>query len=1064
MGRSLALALLACSLAACAAKPQPSQPPVRAVKLGDLGALRWRWVGPAQMGGRLDVVAGVPGDPRIIYLGHSSGGLYKSTDGGLTFTSIFNAGTSTAIGALAVAASNPNVIYVGTGEGFPRNTASPGDGVFKSTNAGKTWTFAGLPKSEHVAKIAIDPRDPDVAIVAALGHEWSPGGQRGIFRTQDGGKTWQQVLYVNPTTGGSDVVFDPQDPQIVYAGTFDFLRQPWNFRGGGTGSGLYESTDNGRSWQRLTDPALHDGLPGGIINRVGVALCYGSPNVVYALVPTKTGLLYRSNDGGAHWTSVNANQELDFRPFYFSVIRVDPRNPNRVYVITGENQVSSNGGKSFTHFGGGGDNHDLWIDPTDPQRMLAGSDMGFELSVNGGTTWDYIDTVPFAQVYRVGYDLAVPYHIMGGLQDHEVWWGPNTLWNDGEYGGVPGGAWRNISDWGDGQYAMADPRDPEIIYEDTHFGDLVQRNLRTGEARNISPQPMVTFGTGAGAYPYRFNWSAPFYISPHDPNVLYFGGNVLFKTTDGGSSWSVISPDLGQPCDPRRLGPSGGPISRDDTNAEAYCTIYAISEDAADPQTLWAGTDDGNLWITRDGGARWTNVIGAVPNLPAEAEVSSIDASRTTAGVAYVSFDRHGFGDQRPYVYYTTDYGRTWNDISRGLPSYAHVVREDPRQANLLFAGTEQGMSASFDRGRHWISLMLELPPVPVYDAKIQPVFDDLILGTHGRGFYILDDLTPLEQIAQRPATQAALFAPMPAYRYEPRPTYEPGRGAFVSDNKPYGAVISYYLPARPKKAHAPKVTLQIVDPKGNLVRTLDATTTPGINRVVWDLGADPPGGKSAVQDPRDFYVFYPLEISGPQVLPGSYTVRLQVSPRRGTSFMLEAPLEVRLDPAAQASESGLQQQYDALERLAQLQERAEVALNVITGLDAQIADRRRRAKDAALKGALLQYRHDLDSTADALRNGNGSQNSGYKHPAALIDQIAYLLHLLPGYLGPPTQAQQALIDRYASQSDAMAQRTQALFTTELTALNVRLARAKLKPLRAKTTTAHHGAHTAAPD
>ncbi len=1040
--RLVASALIIGCLAACAGQPKPSPAAVRVPTLRDLGALAWRWVGPAQMGGRLDVVAGVAGDPRTIYLGHSSGGLYKSTDGGATFAPIFNEGTSSAIGALAVAPSNPSVLYVGTGEGFPRNTASPGDGVFVSTNAGKTWRFSGLRSSAHIAKIAVDPHDAEVAIVAALGPEWTPGGERGLYRTADGGKTWQRVLFVNATTGGSDVVFDSQDPNVVYAGTFDFLRRPWTFRGGGTGSGLYRSDDNGRTWQRLTDPALHDGLPGGIINRVGVALCDAHPRVVYALVPTKTGLLYRSDDGGARWTPVNANAELDFRPFYFSQVRVDPRDPQRVYVITGENQVSKDGGKTFARFGGGGDNHDLWIDPADPQRMLAGSDMGFEYSVNGGSTWTYDNVVPFAQVYRVGYDLDVPFHIMGGMQDHEVWWGPNTLWNDGEYGGVPGGAWRNISDWGDGQYAVADPHNPDIVYEDTHFGDLVRRDLRTGEARYISPQPLITFGTGVGAYPYRFNWSAPLLISHHDPDVLYFGGNVLFKTTDGGATWDVVSPDLSQPCDARWLGPSGGPVSRDDTNAEAYCTIYAIAEDAGNATTLWAGTDDGNLWLTRDGGAHWANLDANIPNLPRQAVVSSIDASRTTPGVAYVSFDRHGLGDERPHVYFTSDYGRTWADISRGLPSYVHVVREDPRQTNLLFAGTEQGVWTSFDRGKHWLSLMLGMAPVPVYDLKIQPVFNDLILGTHGRGFYVLDDVTPLEQLAQRPANAPVLYPPMPAWRYVPRPTYEPGRGAFVSDNTPYGALISYYLPTPAKGRKPPHVALQILNQSGAVVRTLDPTAKPGINRVVWDLHADPPGGSHAAQDARIYYVFYLLHVAGPQVVPGSYAVRLQVG-----SDVEDRVLDVKLDPASHASVSALQAQYDALDRLARMQESGEAELAIIASLDAQI--RTLHAPSVALESALSSYRRDLDSAADALRNGNGSQNSGYKHPAELIDAIAYQRHILPTYLGPPTQAQQELIDAYGRQSLAMAARTHALFTSALAAVNVRLARAKLAPLRA---------------
>jgi photosystem II stability/assembly factor-like uncharacterized protein len=1043
---AVAIALAAGLLCGCSRPLKSSPPPVRIPASADLGAMQWRWVGPAQMGGRLDVVQGVAGDPSTIYLGHSSGGLYKSTDGGLTFVSIFSQGTSSSIGALAVAPSNPSVVYAGTGEGFPRNTAAPGDGVFVSTNAGKTWRFSGLRKSEHIAKIAVDPRDANVAIVAALGPEFRPGGERGIYRTGDGGRTWQRVLYVNPTTGGSDVAFDPHNPQIAYAGTFDFLRTPWHFRGGGPGSGLYRSTDNGRTWQRLTDVALHDGLPGGIINRVGVSVCYDHPNVVYALVPTKHGMLYRSTDGGAHWTAVNGDAELDFRPFYFSQVRADPRNPNRVYVITGENQVSNNGGKTFTGFDGGGDNHDLWIDPTNPQRILAGSDMGFELSDNGGSTWNYDNVVPFDQVYRVGYDLDVPYHVMGGMQDHEVWWGPSTLWNGGEYGGVPGGDWRNISDWGDGQYAMADPSDPDIVYEDTHFGDLVRRNLRTGEARFISPQPMITFGTGVGSYRYRFSWSAPLLVSPRDSGVVFFGGNVLFKTSNGGTSWSVISPDLTQPCNPAWLGPSGGPISRDDTNAEAYCTIYALAQDARSAATLWAGTDNGNLWITRDGGAHWTNVIANVPGLPAHALVAAIDASRVTPGVAYVAFDRHELGDDRPYAYYTTDYGRTWTNVSRGLPAFVHVVREDPRQTNLLFAGTEQGVSVSFDRGAHWTSLMLGMAPVPVFDLRIQPVFDDLILGTHGRGFYILDDITPLEQLAQSPKNRPALFTPIPAWRYVERPTYETGRGAFVAQNKPYGAIVSYYLPRRAKKQRAPAVKLQILDARGAVLRTLHATTAPGINRVVWDLHTDPPGGPHAVQDPRTYYVFYFLRIEGPQVLPGTYTARLTVG-----SQAMEAPVTVRLDPSVRASAATLAAHYDAMERLAQLQEQGEVEVSTIAALERQIGARTAHLHDAAVRRTLAAYRAELDAAANELRTGNGSQNAGYKNPAALIDQIAYLRHTIPTSFQAPTGAQQQLMDLYAQDSGRIASQTQVLFGASLAPVNAALVRDRLQPLRAVT-------------
>ncbi|MEO9171357.1 MAG: hypothetical protein ABI282_04100, partial [Candidatus Baltobacteraceae bacterium] len=848
------LAVAALLLSACAVPGQNNAVvarygttvPARAqatVAPADFGSLKWREVGPAVMGGRLDAVAGVAGEANTIYLGHSSGGLYKSTDGGMTFASVFHAGTSSSIGAIAVAPSNAKIVYAGTGEGFPRNTAALGDGVFLSTDAGKTWRAAGLAKTQHIARIAVDPHDPKTALVASMGPEFSAGGERGIYRTSDGGKHWHRTLWVNATTGGSDVIFDPADSSVAYAGTFDYLREPWTFRGGGPGSGLYKSTDGGRSWKKLTDVALQNGLPGGIINRVGVSISAHHPQTLYAIVPTKKGMLYRSNDAGAHWLLVNAKEDLVFRPFYFSQVRVDPDDPKNVWILSGEVQRSTDGGKSFKSVNAGGDNHDLWIDPKDPTFVLLGSDMGFDRSVDGGETWSYINTVPFGQVYRVGYDRALPYHIMGGMQDHEVWWGPNSLWNNS---GVDGGSWRNISDWGDGQYAQADPRDADIIYEDTHFGDLTKRNLRTGEARYISPQPAIAFGEGAAASRYRFNWSAPLLVSPHDPGRLYYGGNVLFTSTDAGTMWKAISPDLSKPCNASWLRSSGGPITHDNTNAETYCTIYAIAEDASGTSSVWAGTDTGNLELTRDGGATWSNVVGNVPNLPAGSWVASIDASQVTAGTAYVTFDRHRRGDTRAYVYSTNDYGAHWTNVSGNLPHWAYVVREDPRRPKLLFAGTEEGLWASFDRGTHWMSLQLGAGHVPVYDMQIQPDFNDLIIGTHGRGFAIIDDITPLEGLARAVTGKVAIFAPGDAWRYAARPEHDFGQNEFVADNKPYGAVISYYLAPRPhpktkKKSKKETISLDVLDGKGAIVRHLDGTVNDGINSVVWDLQTDPP-------------------------------------------------------------------------------------------------------------------------------------------------------------------------------------------------------------------------------
>ncbi|MDP9110146.1 MAG: glycosyl hydrolase, partial [Candidatus Eremiobacteraeota bacterium] len=768
--------------------PAAAQAESRALGFGDLS---YRWLGPATMGGRLDALAGVPGDPRIIYLAHSSGGLWKSTDGGLRFTSIFERGTTLAVGAVTVDPRKPSRLFIGTGEGFPRNTAAYGDGIWMSADAGKHWKHTGLEGSGSISKIAVDPTNGKIILAAALGEEFAPSEQRGIYRSTDGGGHWVRVLHANATTGGSDVVFDPKNGRIAYAGLFDFLRRPWTLRSGGPGSGLYKSSDSGATWKRLSDPSLHNGLPAGPINRVGVDVCRSDPRVVYAFVPAKSGMLYRSTDAGAHWSLRNTSQDINFRPFYFSQIRCDPSDWRKVFAVAGSVLVSRDGGKSFSSAGGGGDNHDLWIDPSDSRRMLNASDLGFHFSVNGGKSWSFDNVIPFAQVYRVGYDFADPYHVMGGLQDHEVWWGPNEKRTRTD--GVGGGDWLNIADWGDGQYAMADPRDPNIVYEDTHFGDLARANLTTGERRYISPQPIIAFGTGAGSFPYRFNWSAPFLISRFDPDVLYFGGNMLFRSSDQGNTWKTVSPDLTH-CAPSKLGRSGGPITFDNTNAEAYCTIYSVAEDAKDRAALWIGTDTGELEVTRDGGTSWQDLSAHIPGLPPGSWVNSVSASDTATGRAYAAFDRHQFGDHSPYVFVTADFGRTWRNVSAGLRSYVHVVREDPRNPDVLYAGTETGLFVSLDGGAHWQDFRLGLPHVPVFDVRVHPRDNDLIVGTHARGFYVLDDLAPLQNLSSALKKPAYLFSPPVATRYATGNYTEHGRGEFVSDNKPYGATISFYL------------------------------------------------------------------------------------------------------------------------------------------------------------------------------------------------------------------------------------------------------------------------------
>ena len=947
------------------------------------GDLHYRWIGPAVMGGRIDAVAGVPGDPKTIYLGHASGGLWKSTDGGLTFSSILNVAHSSAAGAIAIDPRNPRRIFAATGEPFPRNTADAGDGLWRSMDGGGHWTHAGFANAASISRIAIDPANPAIVLVAAMGHEFAPSSERGLYRSTDGGNHFTRVLYVNGTTGSSDVAFDPKHPNVVYAGMFDFLRKPWSMRSGGPGSGLYRSIDAGAHWTLLTDPRLHNGLPQAPIDRVGVSICASNPDVVYAFVPNRMGLLYRSTDGGKRWQLRNSDQNVDFRPFYFSQVRCHPRNPDRVYAVAGSLMVSNDGGLHFHDAGGGGDNHDLWIDPKDPDRMLNASDIGFFYTLDGASTWSDDNVVPFAQVYRVGYDMDIPYHVMGGLQDNEAWWGPNTIFSKRDAAGD--GAWHEITDWGDGQYALADPHDSATVYADDHFGDLARLNLRTGERRYISPQPLNGMGSAANGNPLRFNWTAPIVVSRFDGNTLYYGANVLFKSVDRGETWQQLGGDRTQ-CDPSQLGPSGGPVTHDNTNAEYYCTIYTIDEDAADPKTLWYGTDNGHLLVTRDEGASWNDVFAAT-GIAAPARVARISASPARTGVAYAAFDRHQWDDSAGYAAVTTDFGKTWRRIDAGLEGYVHVVREDPRNPRVLYAGTQRGVFVSFDAGAHWNDLRLGLPHLPIFDLQIQPRDNDLIVGTHARGFYIFDDLSPLQQFREDGGAQ--LFAPMPAFRYVGVTAHRFGRGEFVGDQKPYGALFTLYLPQVPAASPGkkPAITVTIRDSANASIDRFAVPVHAGFNRFVWDLHESVPGRAHTVQDARRNYIFIPLRISGPEVLPGTYTVQINVSART-----LTVPVVVKMDPHSTSTLADLTALHDAMARIAVLQERAEALLS-----------RAMREKNSAL--------------ADMLRN---PEPSGYRQPARVIEQLAYLHSTIEQSLVPPTTAQDALIERYAKELDAL--------------------------------------------
>ena len=1052
IGNRAASALLAVflGLASAHCRPVPDSPaadpgttPTPNRLVGDdavLSGLSWREIGPAMFSGRVSDVAGIPGNRNILYVGSSSSGLFKSTNGGTTFEPIFEDGGTLSIGAIAVRPDDPDVVYVGTGEGAVRNSISIGDGIYRSTDGGATWAHLGLSDTERFSRIVIHPRNPRIVFAAAMGHAWGPNEERGLFRSSDAGDTWERVLYMNETTGASDVAIDPLNPDIVYAGMYDYLRRPWHFRSGGPGSGLFRSTDGGDSWARLTDPALANGLPGtGVIGRVGVSVHAADPNRAYALIESQEeGELWRSDDRGITWRMVSAERRLNNRPFYYTQVRADPVDPDRVYTLAGQFSVSTDGGLTFGGHGGSmfGDHHALWIDPTDPARLLSGTDGGFWISNDFGENWDFLNNMPMAQAYHLGLDMAEPYNVLGGFQDHEIWRGPNEKWNRV---GVREGDWVRLRYMADGMYTIADPRDPEIIYYNGHFGDITRIDMRTREERYIQPYPPGPAGGGAELEEYRFNWNSPIHMSPSDPDVIYYGGNVLFRTRDGGESWDIISPDL-TTDDPGKQRLSGGPISPDNTRAEYHSTILSISESALDPEVIWVGTDDGNVQVTRDGGESWTNVAPNIGGAPSNGWVGSIQASHSVPGRAYVAIDQHRMDDFESYIFVTGDFGATWRRISDGLRSYVHVVDEDLRAPNLLYAGTELGVFASFDGGNRWVDLRLGLPPVAVRDLELHPRDNDLVIATHSRGFYVLDDVTALQRLAEAGGAAAEaegmaeaaaegmaeaedvaeaergglgrleLFDPMPAVRYTRAADVSTlGNRVWVAPNQPYGALLTYWVD--PEWNPGGRVRVDVTDEDGRLVRSLTGPAEPGLNRVAWNLaersaclaeGEDAAPGAAGGDGGRGG------RGGGTWVraIPGTYSVRLTLDDETS-----ERPVVVRLDPRVDASAADMEEWY----RAATVIERAECtvrdALARLRPLDARLEEVEQTSADAAIRAEAAAVRAALRPIL--LGFAGDVRDPGHVN---LAGRLNWFTIQVGNYSGRPTAAQWEWIERYAAQ------------------------------------------------
>jgi photosystem II stability/assembly factor-like uncharacterized protein len=974
--------------------PQDSKPPFEAA----FDRLEWRSIGPANMGGRTADVEGVPGDPNTVFIASASGGLWKTVNGGISWKPIFERQGTISLGDIALAPSNPEVVWAGTGESNTRNSVSFGDGVYKSTDGGKTWQHMGLRDTERISAIVIHPQNPDIVYVGALGHAFGPNEERGVFMTTDGGRTWTKTLYIDKEHGVSDLDIDPANPNILYAGMWSFERKAWTHRSGSEKGGVYKSIDGGRTWNKLTN-----GLP-KLIGRIGVRVAPSNTNVVYAIVESKEGTLYRSDDRGETFKQVSKEPRIVSRGFYYTTVRVDPTNENKVYAVASTLFVSIDGGKTFrsitgrTHI----DYHALWIDPKNPKRMWQGQDGGIAVSQDAGESWEYVNNIPLGQFYQIHTDNRLPfYNIMGGLQDNGAWTGPSRT---REPSGIMNDDWRMIS-FGDGFYILNSPDDPEIYISESQGGNILRTDFRTREQQEVNP-----WGRGSGDGPalgekYRFNWNAPIVQSPHDGNTIYLAGNVVFKSTDFGKTWEQISTDL-TTNDPEKQKDAGGPVAFENSTAEYHTTITAIAESPLQKGLIWVGTDDGNLQVTTDAGKNWANVIKNVPGLAANSGVSHVEPSRTSAQLVYAAFDRHMLDDFRPYVFKTTDGGKSWINITANLPSkaYVQVVREDPRNPNLLYAGTELGLFASYTGGKEWIRLELKnLPHVAVHDIQIHPRENDLILATHGRSIWILDDATPIQQMSpELVSREAHLFPVRPALRFTSRFTrYGIGDKVFTGPNPSYGALITYYLKEKPDDKTTFKV--EIFDQAGKLVQALNRPSKEkGMNRVAWNLRF---GGAEVRQPPPEEETATGGPPRGPQVLPGNYIVRLTLGDKK-----IEERVEVRLDPTVNTPLTDLQSQLELTLKLRDMQSSTNTALRFLDSIKDQIKHTETTMKnlnkepDKEMTKAFEDYVKRIDELED--RVARRSEGLGIPGKSRVADRVGDLFFSIEATNAAPTSYQ----------------------------------------------------------
>jgi photosystem II stability/assembly factor-like uncharacterized protein len=1027
--------------------PKPEEPK------SQFAGMKYRLVGPFR-GGRVVAVSGVPGDVNTYYMGSTGGGMWKSQDGGLNWKPLWDKflEASPSVGAIAVAPSDPNVLYVGTGEACIRGNVIVGNGVYKSIDAGKNWKAIGLKDTGAIGRLIVHPMNSDIAYVAALGHPFGPNATRGVFRTKDGGKTWQRVLFVDDKTGAVDIQFDFSNPNVLYAGMWQAVRKPWTMESGGPGSGLYKSEDGGDTWKKLSG----HGLPEGTLGRIGIATT-ANPNRVYALIEAEKGGLFRSDDGGESWTLTTDDRKYRQRAWYYTHVFADPKNPDVVYILNTSSYRSVDGGKTFaTLRTPHGDNHGFWIDPQNPRRMMNGNDGGATISTDNGMSWTDVMNQPTAQFYHVTADNRFPYWLYGAQQDNST----VAIASASASGGI------GVTDFyevggGESGYIAPNPKDPDIVYAGSYGGEITRYDHATEQTEAVNPWPRNPIGWGMADLKHRFQWTEPIVFSPHDPKTLYYAGEVLFKTTDEGKSWTIISPDLTK-NDKSKQASSGGPITKDNTGVEVYDTIFSVVESPAQKDLIWAGSDDGLIHITKDGGAHWNDVTPKA--MPEWGTVSMIEASPTEAGTAYVAVERHKMDDFAPYAFKTHDFGKTWAAITNGIPKnvYVHAIRMDPKRKGLLYAGTERGIYVSFNDGDDWQPMQLNLPMAAVNDLIVKD--SDLAVATHGRAFWILDDLSPIQQWQDSIKNDDVhLFAPR-ATNHTAFPGHFFGPTGSAGQNPPAGAIINYYLkseikkpekkagdaPAAEAKKDAP-VKIEILDEAGKVVRTYPSKNPPpegeeggfqrergggipteaGINRFVWDLHYE--GATRIANSP-----LWGGSTEGPVALPGKYQVRLTVNGKSQT-----APFEIVPDPRLKLTQDDYKKQFDLMSailgKVTQVHDAIGQMRDVrtqINGLNKRLeAEKFSNAKAVAEAGAALDKKMTVVEEALIQTKAKSGQDV-LNYPIRLNNLLVALGGVVSSADAVPTKQDYDLWEELKQQSDAELAKWEEIKKTDLAHFN----------------------------